>query len=208
LATTPTGQFSDAKAYAITALYSLGLGADAEKLKDAQGTQELNKIFSQILFSGGLKDKIGSQIAASELQMFSRGFGDVSLEPTVNRFIVGTMRGILEMEKQRASDWIAEADRLGGKTIPRRQIVDWEIKWNERNPLSSFIEKSIASTPAAGEIDWNLWQSDENYRKKIKFKPGYQYVMPAEDVKVYTGSPDDKYFVTPEQYEEKYGGEQ
>ena len=208
LAKTPTGQFSDAKAYAVTALYSLGLGADAEALQRAQGTQELNKIFSQILFAGGLKDKIGSQIAASELQMFSRGFGDVSLEPSVNRFIVGTMRGILEMEKQRSQDWIAELDKRDGAPLSRREIVDWENKWNEQNPLSKYIDKGMATTPAAGEINWSRWGSDENYRGKVQFKPGYQYVMPDNKVKVYTGNADDKYFLTPEQYQETYGGEE
>lgn len=208
LAKTPTGQFSDAKAYAVTALYSLGLGADAEALQRAQGTQELNKIFSQILFSGGLKDKIGSQIAATELQMFSRGFGDVSLEPSVNRFIVGTMRGILEMEKQRSQDWIAELDSRKGQPMSRREIVDWEIKWNEQNPLSKYIDKGIGSTPAAGEVNWSQWGSDKNYRNKVQFKSGYQYVMPDGQVKVYTGNPEDKYFLNPQQYQETYGGEE
>lgn len=182
LKTTPTGQLSDTKAYLVTALNSLGLPVDAERLDRAQGTQELNKVFSQILFSGGLKDKIGSQIAAQELQMFSRGFGDVNLEPAVNRFIVGTMRGILTMENKRAQDWIEFADSRGNAYPSRREIVDWEIKWNRENPVSNFVQTSIANTPVAGEINWN----DPNSRKKVK--QGYKYVLPDNSIGTYDGS--------------------
>jgi hypothetical protein len=115
------------------------------------------------------------------------------------------MRGILEMEKQRSQDWIAELDSRDGAPLSRREIVDWEIKWNEENPLSKYIDKGMASTPAAGEIDWSRWGSDENYRQKVQFKQGYQYVMPDGKIKVYTGNPEDRYFVPTGQYQEAYG---
>jgi hypothetical protein len=179
LATTTTGQLEDTKAYLVTALNSLGLSSDAERLDQAVGVQELNKIFSQILFSGGLKDKIGSQIAATELQMFSRGFGDVNLEPAVNRFIVGTMRGILDMDRKRAQDWIAE---VGDAPMPRREIAAWEAKWAEENPISDFVNQSIANTPVKGELNF----SDPSSRAKAK--PGYKYVLPDGRIAVYNGS--------------------
>jgi len=182
LRSTTTGQLEDTKAYLVTALNSLGLSSDAERLDQAAGVQELNKIFSQILFSGGLKDKIGSQIAATELQMFSRGFGDVSLEPQVNRFIVGTMRGILNMEIKRAQDWISFVDENGGKPPSRREITSWEIEWNKENPITSFVEPSIANTPVKGELNF----SDPSSRAKAK--PGYKYILPDGKVAVYNGS--------------------
>ena len=179
LATTTTGQLEDTKAYLITALKSLGLTTDADRLDQAVGVQELNKIFSQILFSGGLKDKIGSQIAATELQMFSRGFGDVSLEPAANRFIVGTMRGILDMDRKRAQDWI---DEVGDTPMSRRDIAAWEAKWAEENPISDFVNQSIANTPVKGELNF----SDPSSRAKAK--PGYKYVLPDGQIAVYNGS--------------------
>ena len=172
LATTETGQLADTKAYLVTALNSLGLSDDADRLDQASGVQELNKIFSQILFNGGLKDKIGSQIAAQELQMYSRGFGDVNLEPTVNRFIVGTMRGILDMENQRSQDWIAEMDRNGDAPMSRRQIAAWEIQWNKDHSITKYVDSSIANTPVKGELNF----SDPSSRAKAK--PGYKYVIP------------------------------
>ena len=200
LATAETGQFSDAKAYLVTALKSIGVPQDAEALNQAQNIQELRKVFSQILFSGGLKDKIGSQIAATELEMFSRGFGDVNLEPGANRYIIGTMRGILSMESQRAKDWLAFVDAQGDKPLSRRQIAAWEAGWNEENPVSKFVQAGIGMTPVKGEIDWQRWGTDPDYQKQIQFTPGYQYVMPKGEIKVYTGNPEDKYFVPVGQY--------
>jgi hypothetical protein len=179
LATTTTGQLEDTKAYLITALKSLGLTDDAEALDQAVGVQKLNKAFSQILFNGGLKDKIGSQIAATELQMFSRGFGDVSLEPAANRFIVGTMRGILDMDRKRAQDWV---DEVGDAPMSRRDIAAWEAKWAEENPISDFVNQSIANTPVKGELNF----SDPSSRAKAK--PGYKYVLPDGRIAVYNGS--------------------
>lgn len=179
LARTKTGQLEETKTYLVTALNSLGLVDDADLLKQATGVQELRKVFSQILFSGGLKDKIGSQIAASELQMFAAGFGDVNLEPAVNRFIVGTMRGILDMEAQRARDWIAFARKPEnrGKTFSRSEIVDWEINWNDENPIADFVGQSVANTPVMGEVNWSA-PVDEI---ESKLKPGYKYVIPKGD---------------------------
>lgn len=176
LARIKTGQLEETKTYLVTALNSLGLVDDADLLKQATGVQELRKVFSQILFSGGLKDKIGSQIAARELEMFAAGFGDVNLEPAVNRFIVGTMRGILDMEAQRARDWIAFARKPEnrGKTFSRSEIVDWEINWNDENPIADFVGQSVANTPVMGEVNWSA-PVDEI---ESKLKPGYKYVIP------------------------------
>jgi hypothetical protein len=195
LASTETGRFSDSKAYLVTALKSLGLDADAAELDQAEGTQKLEKAFSNILFNGGLKDKIGSQIAATELQMFKKGFGDVSMEPGANRYIVGMMRGILNMESQKAKDWI---DYAGGqKALSQLEIAKWEKDWNASHKPGDFITKSIAQTPAAGEVDWARFGDDPEYRKawNQKFTPGYQYVMPDGKVKTYTGRKEDGYFV-------------
>jgi hypothetical protein len=178
LATTTTGQLEDTKAYLVTALKSLGLGGDADRLDQATGVQELNKIFSQILFGGGLKDKIGSQIAATELQMFSRGFGDVSLEPAANRFIVGTMRGILEMDRKRAQDWI---EQVGDKPMPRREIAAWEANWAKENPISDFVNEAIANTPVKGELNF------ADPASRAKAKAGYRYVLPDGTVATYDG---------------------
>jgi len=185
LRSTTTGQLEDTKAYLVTALNSLGLSNDAERLDQAAGVQELNKIFSQILFSGGLKDKIGSNIAATELQMFSRGFGDVSLEPEVNRFIVGTMRGILDMEIKRSQDWISFVDENGGKPPSRREITSWEIQWNKDNPITSFVEPSVANTPVKGELNFT------DPASRAKAKPGYKYVLPDGRIGTYNGSTFD-----------------
>ena len=184
LASTDTGQLEDTKTYIVTALDSLGLSNDADRLEQATGVQELRKIFSQILFSGGLKDKIGSNVAARELEMFSQGFGDVNLEPAVNRFIVGTMRGILEMENKRAQDWIAFVDENGDKPLSRRQITSWEIDWNKNpeNKISNFVEQSIANTPVKGELDFS------NPRSRAQAKAGYKYVMPDGKIAVYNGT--------------------
>lgn len=209
LATAETGQFADAKTYLVTALKSIGVPQDAEALEQATTIQELRKAFSQILFAGGLKEKIGSQIAASELEMYSRGFGDINLEPGANRYIVGTMRGLLNMESQRAQDWLAFVDEQGDKPMSRRQIAAWEANWNKENPASKFVQQGIASTPAKGEINWNSFFSDPEYQKTAMenmLKPGYQYVTADGSVKVFTGDREDRYFLTPEQYEEKYGG--
>ena len=200
LAKADTGQFAEAKSYLVTALNSIGVPQDAEALEKATTVQELRKIFSQILFSGGLKDKIGSQIAASELEMYSRGFGDVNLEPGANRYIVGTMRGLLEMERKRAADWLAFTEESGEKPLSRREIARWEQEWNAENPASDFVKSGIGSTPVKGEIDWKRWNSDPEYRGAIQFTPGYQYVMPKGEVKVYTGNPEDKYFVPVDEY--------
>jgi hypothetical protein len=126
-----------------------------------------------------LKDKIGSQIAATELQMFSRGFGDVSLEPSANRFIVGTMRGILDMDRKRAQDWI---DEVGDTPMSRRDIAAWEANWAKENPISDFVNQSIANTPVKGELNF----SDPSSRAKAK--PGYKYVLPDGKIAVYNGS--------------------
>ena len=184
LARTKTGQLEETKAYLATALNSLGLVDDAKLLEQATGVQELRKVFSQILFSGGIKDKIGSQIAAKELEMFAAGFGDVNLEPAVNRFIVGTMRGILDMDAQRSRDWIAfvRSPENRNKTFSRSEIVDWEIQWNDTNPASQFVEQSIANTPVMGEIDWSSPES------RNKVKEGYKYVLPDGSIGTYTGS--------------------
>ena len=190
LAKTGTGQFEETKSYLVTALNSLGLVSDAGLLEQATGAQELRKIFSQILFSGGLKDKIGSQIAAKELDMFSKGFGDINLEPSVNRFIVGTMRGILDMETKRAEDWIGFVNKNEDTMLSRKQIADWEIKWNKENPISKFVGQSIANTPAKGEI------TPDTPLEKLTV--GYKYVMPDGTVKVYTGNEEDNFFVDAE----------
>ena len=190
LAKTGTGQFEETKSYLVTALNSLGLVSDAGLLEQATGAQELRKIFSQILFSGGLKDKIGSQIAAKELDMFSKGFGDINLEPSVNRFIVGTMRGILDMEAKRAEDWIGFVNKNEDTMLSRKQIADWEIKWNKENPISEFVGQSIANTPAKGEIT-----SDTPLESLVV---GYKYIMPDGTMKVYTGKEDDNFFVDAE----------
>jgi hypothetical protein len=184
LAKTKTGQLEETKTYLVTALNSLGLVNDADLLSQATGVQELRKIFSQILFSGGLKDKIGSQIAASELQMFAAGFGDVNLEPAVNRFIVGTMRGILDMDAQRASDWIdfVTKPENENKDFSRREITAWEIEWNKQHPIADFVGKSVADTPVMGEIDWTSPES----RKRVK--EGYKYVLPDGSIGTYNGS--------------------
>lgn len=197
LKTTETGRFADAKSYAVTALKSLGLEADAALLQQAEGTQKLNKVFSQILFSGGLKDKIGSQIAATELEMFSKGFGDVNLEPGANRYIVGVMRGMLNMESQRSQDWLAFVEKNGNRPMSRADIAKWEAEWNRQNPASQFVNQGIATTPVAGEVDWARFGTDAEYQKAwaAKFKPGYQYVMPDGVVKTYTGRREDQYFV-------------
>jgi hypothetical protein len=190
LAKTGTGQFEETKSYLVTALNSLGLISDAGLLEQATGAQELRKIFSQILFNGGLKDKIGSQIAARELDMFSKGFGDINLEPSVNRFIVGTMRGILDMEAKRAEDWIGFVNSNEDTMLSRKQIADWEIKWNKENPISKFVGQSIANTPAKGEI------TPDTPLEKLTV--GYKYVMPDGTVKVYTGNEEDNFFVDAE----------
>jgi len=184
LSKTATGQLEETKSYLVTALNSLGLVDDAKLLDQATGVQELRKVFSQILFAGGLKDKIGSQIAATELEMFSRGFGDVNLEPEVNRFIVGTMRGILDMEAQRARDWVefVSQPENKNKTLSRSEISAWEIRWNRENPISDFVGQSLANTPVMGEIDW----SDPESRKKVK--EGYKYVLPDGSIATYNGS--------------------
>ena len=184
LAKTKTGQLEETKTYLVTALNSLGLVQDAELLKQATGVQELRKVFSQILFAGGIKDKIGSQIAAKELEMFAAGFGDVNLEPAVNRFIVGTMRGILDMDAQRARDWIEFTRRPEnrGKTFSRSEIVDWEINWNDQNPVANFVEQSVANTPVMGEIDWSSPESRSRVRE------GYKYVLPDGRIATYNGS--------------------
>ena len=184
LSKTATGQLEETKSYLVTALNSLGLVDDAKLLDQATGVQELRKVFSQILFAGGLKDKIGSQIAASELEMFSRGFGDVNLEPEVNRFIVGTMRGILDMEAQRSRDWVefVRQPENAGKAFSRSEIADWEIRWNDENPISEFVGQSLANTPVMGEIDWSSPES----RKKVK--EGYKYVLPDGSIGTYNGS--------------------
>lgn len=182
LATTQTGQLADTKAYLVTALNSLGLSADADALDQAVGVEKLNKAFSQILFNGGLKDKIGSQIAATELQMFSRGFGDVNLEPAANRFIVGTMRGILDMEYKRSEDWINMVNERNGAPMSRRQIAAWQMQWAKDNPITDFVEQSIANTPVKGELNF----SDPSSRAKAK--PGYKYVLPDNRIAIYNGS--------------------
>lgn len=205
LAATPTGQFSEVKSNLVTALNAIGVPQDAEKLEQASNIQELRKTFSRLLFEGDLKSKIGSQISGMELQMFSRGFGDVNLEPGANRYIVGTMRGILEMEQKRARDWLEYADSLD-RPISSRDIAKWEAAWNDDNPVGNYIKKGIANTPAAGEINWQRWGTDPQYREGIRFTEGYQYVMPDGGVKVYTGNPEDKYFLPVEQYQEAYGG--
>jgi hypothetical protein len=205
LAATPTGQFSEVKSNLVTALNALGVPQDAAKLEQASNIQELRKTFSRLLFEGDLKGKIGSQISGMELQMFSRGFGDVNLEPGANRYIVGTMRGILEMEQKRARDWLAYADSLD-RPISSRDIAKWEAAWNDENLVGDYIKKGIANTPAAGEINWQRWNSDPQYRDGIKFTEGYQYVMPDGGVKVYTGNPEDRFFLPVDQYQEAYGG--
>jgi hypothetical protein len=187
LATTSTGQFAETKSYLVTALNSLGLSADAGLLQQATGAQELKKIFSQILFNGGLKDKIGSDIAAKELEMFNQGFGNINLEPAVNRFIVGTMRGVLDMEAKRAEDWIKFADENSDTPLSRRNIVDWEIQWNKQNPISNFVKQSISNTPAKNEVTLD---TPEDY-----FTVGYKYVMPDGKIKTYTGREEDNNFV-------------
>ena len=196
LQTASTGQFSDVKSNIVTMFKSLGVPTAASELDQATTIQELRKVFSNILFSGGLKDKIGSQIAATELNMFAKGFGDVDLEPGANRYILGTMRGLLRMENQRAQDWIAFAENNGNKPLSTAQIAAWENDWNAQNPVSNFVKTGIASTPAAGEVDWARFNSDPAYAKfwREKFTPGYQYVMPVGKVKVYTGRAEDKYF--------------
>jgi hypothetical protein len=209
LARTPTGQFADTKTYFVTALNSLGLINDAKLIEQAKDTQELRKIFSQILFTGDLKSKIGSNIAASELEMFSRGYGDINLEPGANRFIVGTMRGLLDMEAKRAQDWIAFVDEAGDTPLSRKQIAKWEAEWNKENPAGNFVQASIAATPVAGEVDWTSFFSNPEYQRQAMssmLKPGYQYVTADGSVKVFTGSREDRYFLSPEEYQEKYGG--
>jgi hypothetical protein len=187
LATTATGQLEDTKAYLSTVLKSLGLTNDAELIEQATGIQKLQKTFSQILFSGGLKDKIGSDIAASELMMFARGFGDVNLEPAVNRFIIGTMRGILEMDAQRSRDWVEFANRPEnkGKLFSRSEITDWQIKWSDDNPVTDFVQANIAKTPVAGEVSLD---TPEDY-----FRAGYRYVMPDGKIREYTGDVDEPF---------------
>ena len=181
LATTQTGQLADTKAYLVTALKSLGLPADASMIEQAEGTQKLNKAFSQILFGGGLKDKIGSQIAAQELEMFSRGFGDVNLEPSVNRFIIGTMRGILDFEKKRSDDWISFMEGRD-KPLSTREIAAWQNDWAKNNKVSDFVNESIANTPVMGELNF----SDPSSRAKAK--TGYKYVLPNGKIATYNGT--------------------
>ncbi len=182
LVTTQTGQLEDTKAYLVTVLNSLGLSSDAEALNQAVGVQKTNKTFSQILFAGGLKDKIGAPIAATELQMYSRGFGDVSLEPAANRFIVGTMRGILDYENKRSLDWIDEINKRNGAPMSRREIAAWRNQWSKDNPISDFVDRAIADTPVKGELNF----SDPSSRSKAK--PGYKYVLPDGRIGTYNGS--------------------
>lgn len=197
LAKTDTGQLEDTKAYLVSVLRSLGVPQDADRIEQATGVEELRKAFSFILFNGGLKDKIGSQIAASELEMFSRGFPDVKLLPGTNRYVVGTMRGLLDMERQRAKDFIDFAKEKNGP-LSRRDLIEWELDWNNNNSVTEFVKAAIANTPVKGEVDWKRWASDPEYQKKSKFIVGYKYVMPDGKIKVYTGNPEDKYFVSEE----------
>lgn len=205
IAATTTGQFSELKSNMITALNALGVPQDAARLEQAENIQELRKTFSRLLFDGDIKSKIGSQISGMELQMFSRGFGDVNLEPGANRYIIGTMRGILDMEQKRAADWLDYVDSISPQTLSRREIARWEANWNKENPVGDFIKGGIATTPAAGEINWSRWGSDPQYREQTQFTQGYQYVMPDGKIKVYTGNPEDRYFLPADQYQEAYG---
>jgi hypothetical protein len=94
------------------------------------------------------------------------------------------MRGILDMEAQRARDWVefVSQPENKNKTLSRSEISAWEIRWNRENPISDFVGQSLANTPVMGEIDW----SDPESRKKVK--EGYKYVLPDGSIATYNGS--------------------
>lgn len=179
LASGETGKFSEFKADLVNAAASLGL-ANAEQIAEAENIQIAMKYFAQGILDSGMKDKIGPQISNADLMLVAKGQGTVENLPVANRKIVGAIYGKLMYDRAKAEAFDKFLSEKGGiGKVSSSDIRAWEREFGKKNSVLNYIEKGIADTPVAGELNV---QRPDNY-----LKPGYKYVHPNGRVFIYNG---------------------
>jgi hypothetical protein len=137
------------------------------------------------LLDSGLREKFG-QVAVGELELAMKSTGNPNTQPSANRSIIGTMRGVAQWQYDMAQDMQNYVDQKGGSTnVTARELRLWQAKnWNDK--LADYVDKSKASLPVEGELKI----SDDGMLETVNGrspKKGYQYMVPSSAGEEYSG---------------------
>ncbi len=174
-----SGSLATVKGQIAGLMQSLGLPVDEASLESAANVEKLQKIFIGGLLNSGLREKFG-QVAVGELNLAMKSTGNADTQPAANRSIVGTMKGVLDWQKERAAGIADFIQQNGGLTnVDPIALQKYSSTWDEQLP--DFVESGIANTPVKGEINF----SDPKSREKTK--AGRKYILPDGSVATYNG---------------------
>lgn len=164
----------------IAAYFSaIGIPVSDKQLADASNAQQLTKIVVGGLLDSGLRQKFGT-VAVGELELAMKSVGNPDLQPSANRSIIGTMRGVTEWQYAMAQDLQNWLDQKGGlANVTMREIRQWQAD-NWDNKLADYIKNSKANMPVAGELKVTS-SGGLQLTNGQRPKDGYKYMLPNSD---------------------------
>lgn len=174
------GAMEDIRSAIVTSLDGVGFKQTASMLKEAAQNQEQQKLFAQLLFSDNLKEKLPSNFAARELDVYQKQLGSSKLQPATDRFILGSARGRADWKHKMETELV---DAIGDQKWSIQQIAKWENDWTKQpeNNLGNFIVEATKRTPVKGEIDWD----HPDQLKPTDFVDGFAYIMKDGSTAIY-----------------------
>lgn len=173
-----SGSLATVKGQITGLMQSLGLPVDQKSLENAADVEKLQKIFIGGLLNSGLREKFGT-VAVGELDLAMKSTGSPNTQPSANRSIVGTMKGVMDWQRGRAEALAQFIEENGGlNAVDPIALQKYASTWD--NELPKYVEAAIADTPVKGDIDW----SSPEARKRVKV--GRKYILPDGRVATYT----------------------
>jgi hypothetical protein len=177
-----SGSLATVKGQIAGLMQSLGLPVDQKNLENAADVEKLQKIFIGGLLNSGLREKFGT-VAVGELDLAMKSTGSPNTQPSANRSIVGTMKGVMDWQRGRAEALAKFIQSNGGlNAVDPIALQEYASTWDKELP--KYVENAIANTPVKGDIDW----SSPEARKRVKV--GRKYILPSGEIVKYTGGND------------------
>lgn len=175
-----SGSLSEIKSQIAGLGEALGIPIDTRTLDDAANYQKFTKLMIGGLLDSGLRDKLGN-VALGELELALKSTANAENQPSANRSILGTYKGVLEWQKARAvalQDYIKS--KGGISSVDPLEMQTISSQWDQRLP--QFVEMAKAQTPVKGELNFK----DPSSRRKAK--KGWQYMMDDGSIGTYNGN--------------------
>lgn len=175
-----SGSLAELKANIAGMSQALGLPVDQDQLNSAADYQKFTKLMIGGLLDSGLRDKLGN-VALGELELALKSTANGENQPAANRSIIGTYKGVLDWQRDRAKALKNYVQMKGGiAKVDPLDLQSVASEWDD--VLGEYVNDALADTPVKGDINF----SDPEARKRAK--PGWKYILPDGRVGTYNGS--------------------